>query len=565
MAQEPTSNWWMYHADPAHSGTVTGSSITSANAAQIQTFKDIQLDGPILSTPAIVDGFVYVGIANSHGAVGSNGGALYKIELATGNIAAEFRWDIAPEERDTHGFCGMGCTPAVADGKVYFVAFNGKLYCLDQGTLEAVWITDLRCADPEHNQPISNTLGMDQGAPPVAGWSSPVVVNGRVYTGIGEGENPFAYSFVYCLDGTTGNVIWLFCTNQFAAGQTNQPNQVPAVVVDGTPPPPFTVVDSTPVTLGCSVWGGIAYDAKLNRLYCPTGNPSPDGALPTPGWSNGLLALDAGTGDFLGFLQFPPESSYRPSDIDVDVGGAPTLFTDASGKRLVALGCKNGGFLTIDAETLQPIKLRQLLPIQDQPSGENPDQFPALDPHSNSSAINPRVPNAESNKIQGENYTGTYSTPAVHAGTQRLFIGVGGKNYGTVSPGIDTDTTPFLRALDASTLDDAWPTDGGNPPRYVNGRPPFYTNATESGLAVPAVVNDVVFMSTTQINVYAFAVADGKLLWQDQIGSETGGYNGGYGYCMGPAVWGNYVVAGALIYGRDGGLLRIYRLPQTQS
>jgi hypothetical protein len=34
---------------------------------------------------------------------------------------------------------------------------------------------------------------------------------------------------------------------------------------------------------------------------------------------------------------------------------------------------------------------------------------------------------------------------------------------------------------------------------------------------------------------------------------------------MGPAVWGDYVVAGGLIYGRDGGLLRIYRLPQAQS
>ena len=99
---------------------------------------------------------------------------------------------------------GPKSTPAVADGKVHFVAFNGKMYCLDQGTLEAVWITDLRCADPLHNQPVTNTLGMDQGYAPVAGWSSPLVVNDRVYTGIGEGENPFAYSFVYCLDAATG-------------------------------------------------------------------------------------------------------------------------------------------------------------------------------------------------------------------------------------------------------------------------------------------------------------------------------------------------------------------------
>ena len=54
--------------------------------------------------------------------------------------------------------------------------------------------------------------------------------------------------------------------------------------MSGPPPPGFTVVQPIgdadaavrPVTLGCSVWGCIAYDAKLNRLYCPTGNGVPD-------------------------------------------------------------------------------------------------------------------------------------------------------------------------------------------------------------------------------------------------------------------------------------------------
>ena len=73
------------------------------------------------------------------------------------------------------------------------------------------------------------------------------------------------------------------------------------------------------MTLGCSVWGCIAYDAKLNRLYCPTGNGVPDGVLPTPGWSNGLLALDAVSGAFKAFYQVPPESNYRDSDIDIDI------------------------------------------------------------------------------------------------------------------------------------------------------------------------------------------------------------------------------------------------------
>ena len=40
------------------------------------------------------------------------------------------------------------------------------------------------------------------------------------------------------------------------------------------------------------------------------------------------------------------------------------------------------------------------------------------------------------------------------------------------------------------------------------------------------------------------------MLWSDQLGEQTSGINGGYGYCMGPAVCGDYVVAGGLVYRR---------------
>ena len=84
----------------------------------------------------------------------------------------------------------------------------------------------------------------------------------------------------------------------------------------------------------------------------------------------------------------------------------------------------------------------------------------------------------------------------------------------------------------------------------------MYRNAGESGISVPAVVNDVVFMATTQVALYAFSATDGTLLWNDMVnfGSQTGGFMGGYGYCLGPAIWGNYVVAGALV-----GVFLLYR------
>jgi outer membrane protein assembly factor BamB len=141
---------------------------------------------------------------------------------------------------------------------------------------------------------------------------------------------------------------------------------------------------------------------------------------------------------------------------------------------------------------------------------------------------------------------------------------VGGNNYHNIAAGIDSATTPFMRAMHWDTLADAWAMDDNDPPRYVKARPPMYNTdlaGAESGLMAPAVANDVVFCSTSKISVYAFNSKTGEMLWEDQLGSQTGGMNGGYGYCMGPAVSGNYVVAGALVAGLEGGVLRIYSLP----
>jgi outer membrane protein assembly factor BamB len=563
-----SSGWWMYHGDPAHSGYVgSGSAINAAalSGGKFGVLHTLNLGGPILSVPAVSDGFVYVGLANSRDAIGELGGTLLKISLESGATAAKFNWKIELNERDAHGFCGMGSTPTLvgdsASGKVYFVGFNAKLYCLNAADMTLVWVTDLRQQDLAHNQPVQTfNPGPDinNEPPSAAGWSAPLVVNGRIYLGIGEGENPDLNSFVFCLDAATGNVVWIFCTNQYACGQINQPNQLPEKVVRGlTVPPGYTVYYGTPVTLGCSVWGCIAYDEKLNRLFCPTGNGVPDGRLPTPGWSNGLLSLDATTGAFKAFYQVPRESNYRESDIDVDVGASPTLF-DIGSRRVVGVGCKNGSFHVLDADTLAPIKWRQLLPTYNDGT-----QIPTVDPHpddaqANASTQNPRIANRDSDDDDGENYSGIYSTAAVHPGSRKIFVGIGGNNYHSVAAGIDTANTPFIRALDYDTLADAWPVDTGNPPRYTKARPPLYTNVTESGLSSPAVVNDVVFMATTFVSLYALSVADGTMLFEDKLGEQTGGMNGGYGYCMGPAVCGNYVVAGALVFGGDGGVLRIY-------
>jgi len=593
---EAPSGWWMYHGGPDHQGYVSDSDLNSSNinSTNFTTLFTLQLGGPILSVPAVADGFIYVGIANYHLAEGGNGGALHKINIETGETVKTFTWNLdstpddIPMVEDVHGFTGMGSTPLVSNGRVYFGAFNGKLYCLNQETLEKEWITDLRNEDLAHNQPITNNNGLlqGQGYPAAVIWSSPVIsADGtKLYVACGEGENPQLYSFVFCIDPNTGNVIWVYCTNLYCTGEFNQPNMLPAQAVQVLPPPAgFSVFPGEPIVMGCSVWSAIAYDKDLNRIYCSTGNqqPEPDGnwaggpfksELPSPGFSNGVLSPDADTGQYKAFFQVTPESNYRVSDFDVDVGSAPVI-TKLGDEKVVILTCKNGGFFVLEADTLKLKKWRQMLPYQNDGTW-----VPAVDPHpADGSALNPHVDNDESNNTPSENYSGAFNTTAVYPGSTGspsipplAFIGIGGPNYHNASPGIDFNSTPFMRALDFSspTLADYWPmAPGSDPLKYANAShvdevngifAGMYTSAGESGLSSPAVVNDVVFCSTSKVSIYAFKVTDGTLLWWDDLGMQTDGFNGGYGYCLGPAIWKNYVVAGALVFGRDGGVLRIY-------
>jgi len=580
------SGWWMYHGDPGHTGYVSDSNLNTATVASssFQTLFTLQLGGPILSVPAVTDGFIYVGVANYHAAQGGNGGALHKIDIKTGTIVNTFSWDLGNDNEDAHSFTGMGCTPMVFNGRVYFGAFNGKFYCLSQDTLKLLWMTDLRNEDLAHNQPITNINGVGAGYPAAVIWTSPVVsADGtKLYVGCGEGENPQLYSFVFCLDTVTGNVNWIYCTNVFSIGQVNQPNVLPEQAVQTLPPPAgYTLFKGEPIVMGCSVWGAIAYDAALNRIYCPTGNqqPEPDGnwtegpfkpELPSPGFSNGLLSLDATTGKFRGFFQVPPESNYRKSDFDIDIGSAPVITTLGT-EKVVIMTCKNGGFFVLNADTLQLKKWRQMLPYMNDGT-----HIATLDRHpTDPNAINPDVSNDVSNVTPGENFSGAFNTAAFYPGSSgvspRFFIGLGGPNYHNASPGIDYTTTPFMRALDFNSpqLIDAWPMDNSDPRKYLNCSHideangifvGMYTSTGECGLSSPAVVNDVVFCTTSKISIYAFDVGNGKLIWWDDLGMQTDGYNGGYGYCLGAAIWKDYVVVGALVFGRDGGVLRVYGL-----
>ena len=428
-----------------------------------------------------------------------------------------------------------------------------------------VWVTDLRVADPAHNQPVSN-IGTNPANPQAEGWCSPLVVNGRVYVGMGEGENPELYGFVYCLEAETGKVVWIFCTSQFEAGKDNAPNQIPSDAVDTPLPPGFTLYgppnpDNPPnvVARGCSVWSAISYDETLNRIYCATGNPtkrararrySPPRATHTvfspSTWRPGPWWVRCRS----------PRTAHTGLPIPTSISGPRRSSSPAGARRSWRSAARTARFLLIDAQTMEIIRWRQLLPYYNDNT-----QIPTVDPHGpdTSTNPNPRIPNEESNKTQAENFHGTYSTAAVHPGLGRLFIGVGGNNYHFIAAGIDYETTPFLRASTGTP----WMTPGSwtrESSEVCQADPSHVHDPRRGGPIVPGGRERRRLIATTKVSLYAFDAKDGTPLWHDDLGMQTWGFSGGYGYCLGPAVAGDYVVAGALIAGRDGGILRIYGL-----
>jgi outer membrane protein assembly factor BamB len=77
----------------------------------------------------------------------------------------------------------MWSSPAVVDGKVYVGSYDGNVYCLDASTGNLAW---------------KYTTGDIVS-------SSPAVANGKVYVGSQD-------SNVYCLDASTGNLAWKYTT-----------------------------------------------------------------------------------------------------------------------------------------------------------------------------------------------------------------------------------------------------------------------------------------------------------------------------------------------------------------
>lgn len=282
--------------------------ISPANASTlVETWRIDGIKG-VTSTPAVVDGTVYIGAWD---------GRVRALDAGTGEV----RWS-------TLVTAGAGVTGAMVDDsplvvgdRVYIGDGVGKLHALDTTTGAIVWSQTL---DTHPNARI---------------FSSPVLADGRIIVGVGSYELAFekpTYTFrgaVVALDPATGSELWRF----------------------------FTTDDDATSGAGASVWSTAAIDDHRKLLYIGVGQAYEEPAGP---YTDSLLAIDYETGELAWHRQFTDNDVYRifktpVNGPDADVGAAPNLFT-IGGRDVVGVGDKAGVYSVLDRETGETVWAEQL-------------------------------------------------------------------------------------------------------------------------------------------------------------------------------------------------------------
>ncbi len=173
-----------FHGDVARTGVYPG-----AGPAKFGGVKwAFKTPGPIVTSPAIAGGVVYIASFSGH---------LYAIDQETGKEKWNFKSRLP-----------IASSPTIADGTVFFVSSAGSLAAIDAATGQPKWVYAI---EYERKFEAKNMHGYPSPAQTVPdAWdvftSSPAVSSGKVFFGSGDGN-------VYAIDAAKGVLLWKFATH----------------------------------------------------------------------------------------------------------------------------------------------------------------------------------------------------------------------------------------------------------------------------------------------------------------------------------------------------------------
>jgi outer membrane protein assembly factor BamB len=333
-----------FHGNVARTGVYEGAGPTRAPALE-WLFKT---PGPIVTSPAIADGVVYIASLSGH---------LYAIEQATGKEKWNFKSRMP-----------IASSPSVADGTVYFVSTAGSLAAIDAASGQPKWVYAIEYERkfeakglngyPTPAQTVPDAWDVFTSSPAVAAgkvffgsgdgnvyaidaksgllqWkfgtgdvvhASPAVANGVVYVGSWDGN-------FYAIDAETGQQRWMFKGGQDPAIHNQVGFQSSPAVVDGT------------VYVGCR-------DAHVYALDAATGRKKWD--YPTSkSWVNGTPAVRdgtvyVGTSDSSRFMAIDARSGRLKWNFDVK---AYVFSSAALAGEFAYFGSHSGKLYAVDTRT----------------------------------------------------------------------------------------------------------------------------------------------------------------------------------------------------------------------
>jgi len=334
----------MFHGNVARTGVYDAAGPKQFGGVK-WTFK---AGGPIVTSPAIADGVVYIGAMDGH---------LYAIDQESGKEKWNFKSPMP-----------IASSPAVAAGTLYFVSSAGSLAALDIANGKTKWVLP---TEFERKFEAKNLHGLPSPAQTIPdAWdiytSSPAVTNGKVYFGSGDGNvyaadaqtgvlqwkfatkdvvhaspavvNGTVYigswdSYLYAIDAETGQEKWAFKTGDDNSIHNQVGLQSSPAVVDGT------------VYVGCRDAHVYAVDAATGRKKWdyPT---SKSWVIGTPAVRDGLVYV--GTSDSARFMALDAKTGRLRFNFHA---GAYIFSSPALAGDLAYVGDHTGKLYAIDAKT----------------------------------------------------------------------------------------------------------------------------------------------------------------------------------------------------------------------
>jgi alcohol dehydrogenase (cytochrome c) len=419
-------------------------------------------------TPVVVEGVMYVTTANE----------CHALDAGSGRRIWDYR---RPRTMGLAGDAAGGINRgvAVAGDRVFMVTDHAHVIALDRFTGRLLWDTEM--ADWRQNY----------GA-----TSAPLAVGNLVVSGTSGGDEGIR-GFVAAFVQATGREAWRFWT----VPKRGEPGSETWIGKDIDRP-------------CAAAWLTGTYDAELDTLYWPTGNPCPDydggERLGDNLYSDSIVALDARSGRLKWHYQYTPHDLW-----DWDAQQPPVLVEaewQGQPRKLLLHANRNGFFYVLDrtngALLLAKPFVKKLTWAREIGRDGRPVLNPGQEPTAEGTKVCPAVEGATNwfstsfSPATGLYYVQTLEKCTVYKKEPAEWQA--GKSYygGSTKDAPDEPGQKVLRAIDVKTGAVAWELPQAGAARSWGG-----TLATASGL---------VFFGEDGGALMAVDAASGKPLWQFQ-------------------------------------------------